>query len=603
MTPRKATLRKVLSATAVMAFFCSMALLLCSTCNNDHHQVVRYLRRSSASFVSAANENMPHRGQWVGGLEEGNREHRNLVTMGVPGEGLLLAVANSDEDAIDEFGYQDTAEDPHWHKRLLPLNAWDLMSIALAAVGLMIAAAGGIGGGGILVPIYILVAQFRPKYAVPLSNVTIFGGAITNTFLNMKKRHPLADRPLVDWDLILVMEPLTIGGALVGSFVQKVLPEIVLTLSMILLLLATADRTLRKGVKAFKKESNLKESGVSGGGGTEGGPKAAVAAAAMMDNADCTLLGNGTKSSTSYGAAESGDAGGGTLSPAVLAPTSGAAVAAVALDVENEGAVMIPGTAPVSPNESCEVMEAETADALQQLLDEERHTSFVKVGIMTAVFVVLLCVNVLKGGGAFESPVGIGCGSFAFWATSVLSFFYLLAVSWRVRAYLVKRWRLKAELGYQYVEGDVEWTPLNTVRYPCICFFAGFFAGMFGVGGGIVKGPLMLEMGVHPMVSSSTSAVMILYTSFTATTSFVVFGLLKADYAVPLFFLGLVATAVGQCGTDYLIRKFKRPSFIILSIGSVVALSAALMGFNGIHDLLNSDTGGGEEGGICTAGV
>lgn len=50
-------------------------------------------------------------------------------------------------------------------------------------------------------------------------------------------------------------------------------------------------------------------------------------------------------------------------------------------------------------------------------------------------------------------------------------------------------------MGFEYVEGDVEWTPLNTIRYPCICFFAGFFAGMFGVGGGIVKGPLMLEMG------------------------------------------------------------------------------------------------------------
>lgn len=33
--------------------------------------------------------------------------------------------------------------------------------------------------------------------------------------------------------------------------------------------------------------------------------------------------------------------------------------------------------------------------------------------------------------------------------------------------------------------------------------------------------------GVHPMVASATSAVMILYTSFTATTSFVVFGLLQ----------------------------------------------------------------------------
>lgn len=29
----------------------------------------------------------------------------------------------------------------------------------------------------------------------------------------------------------------------------------------------------------------------------------------------------------------------------------------------------------------------------------------------------------------------------------------------------------------------------------------------------------------------------------------------QADYAVPLFFLGLVATAVGQYGTDYLIKK------------------------------------------------
>lgn len=90
-------------------------------------------------------------------------------------------------------------------------------------MGLMIAAAGGIGGGGILVPMYMLVLHFSPKHAVPLSNITIFGGAITNSILNMKKRHPIADRPLVDWDLILVMEPLTIGGALVGSFIQKVM--------------------------------------------------------------------------------------------------------------------------------------------------------------------------------------------------------------------------------------------------------------------------------------------------------------------------------------------------------------------------------------------
>lgn len=34
-------------------------------------------------------------------------------------------------------------------------------------------------------------------------------------------------------------------------------------------------------------------------------------------------------------------------------------------------------------------------------------------------------------------------------------------------------------------------------------------AGMFGVGGGIIKAPLMLEMGVLPEVASATSATMI----------------------------------------------------------------------------------------------
>eukprot|EP00752_Nemacystus_decipiens_P012021 g10656.t1 len=520
---------------------------------------------------------------------------RALRTVGVPGEGLLLAVANSDEDAVDEFGHEPPFL-PMSHKDLIPMNRWDIATIVLAACGLMIAAAGGIGGGGILVPIYILVLRFSPKYAVPLSNITIFGGAITNTFLNMKKRHPLADRPLVDWDLILVMEPLTIGGALVGSFIQKVLPEIVLTLSMILLLLATADRTLRKGVKAFKKESNLNRVAAAD-------DDLIKPPAGTTDKANDALLGNTAKASSSYGAAENGSANG-AFAPAVLAPASDAA-AAIKADVETpEEAVMIPATAPASPAELSEKLSiTDKGQALQMLLEEERHTSFAKVGIMTAVFVVLLTVNLLKGGGAFDSPVGIECGSFAFWATSILSFLYLIAVSFRVRQYLVNRWRLKAELGFKYVEGDVEWTPLNTVRYPCICFFAGFFAGMFGVGGGIVKGPLMLEMGVHPMVSASTSAVMILYTSFTATTSFIVFGLLKVDYAVPLFFLGLVATAAGQHGTDYLIAKFKRPSFIILSIGSVVALSAALMGFNGIHDILYPAAGGGEDEGICSAGL
>ena len=124
----------------------------------------------------------------------------------------------------------------------------------------MIAAGGGIGGIGILVPIYILVMGFSPKHTIPLSNITVFGGAMANTFLNTKKRHPLADRPLVNWDLILIMEPLTIAGALIGAFLNKLLPEELLVVLLVALLSFTAYNTLKKAMKMYRIESSsLKE--------------------------------------------------------------------------------------------------------------------------------------------------------------------------------------------------------------------------------------------------------------------------------------------------------------------------------------------------------
>ncbi|CAM9639347.1 unnamed protein product [Phaeothamnion confervicola] len=384
------------------------------------------------------------------------------------------------------------------HKNLTPLNGWDYAGIFFASIGLMIAAAGGIGGGGILVPLYILILRFDPKFAIPLSNITIFGGAITNTVLNVTKRHPDADRPLVDWDLILVMEPLTIGGALVGSFVNKVMPEWILAVSLVALLAATAKRTIEKGLKSYAKESKQ-------------------FAEERSKESELTALHEAQESAAE---AEEGD---------TLLSAEDRAAAAAKLGAGDD------------------------AYELQQMLAEERHAPLFKVGILTGVFVVVLAVNLLKGGGAFPSPFGIRCGSVAFWMATSFIFLWVVYVSWKVRDYLMARHVEKVRLGYRFAPGDVQWDATATIKYPCLCFFAGFFAGLFGVGGGIVKGPLMLEMGVHPLVASASSACMILYTSFTATTSFWVFGLLKMDYAVALFCVGVVATFVGQVGFPALV--------------------------------------------------
>ena len=53
-------------------------------------------------------------------------------------------------------------------------------------------------------------------------------------------------------------------------------------------------------------------------------------------------------------------------------------------------------------------------------------------------------------------------------------------------------------------------------------------------------------------------------------------------------------------------EQFRRPSFIILSIGSVVAISAVLMGYNGVSDILKSRAAEEVESkaaSICEAGM
>jgi uncharacterized membrane protein YfcA len=399
-------------------------------------------------------------------------------------------------------------------------------------VGLLVAASGGIGGGGILVPLYILVYQFKPKRAIALSNFTILGASIMNMVLNFPKRNPNAkiDRPLVDWDLVTIMQPLTIAGTLIGALVGLFLPDSIVMLLLIILLGFTTYTTLLKGISQYKKET-----------------------AQMEGKSDKKVM---------QEVLEEGD------DDALLAEKTG----------------LLDTTADDDEKDTTLLSSSEKDPELLEILERERSTPFVKVAILTTMFVGIIVLNVLKGGKG-ESLIGIECGSTSYWLLSAFIFSWVLVIFLYLRYILIEEWKLKKKLRYRYQEGDIEWNYSNTLYYPAICTLAGVFAGMFGIGGGIVMGPLMLEMGIHPMVVSATSAVMIFYTAFTGTSAFVAFGLLTWDYGWFLFVVGLAATAVGQFGVSYLVEKYKRTSYISLSIGAVVAISTALLT---LESLINS---------------
>lgn len=136
--------------------------------------------------------------------------------------------------------------------------------------------------------------------------------------------------------------------------------------------------------------------------------------------------------------------------------------------------------------------------------------------------------------------------------------------------------------------GEITWSNRTTLLYPLLCSTAGVAAGLFGVGGGIIKGPLMLELGVMPEVAAATSATMILFTSGAASIVYLHFSYVLPDYGLALFATGFLVTLAGQLLTYKMIKVFRRRSIIIFMMVTLVAASACIMAYQAVDTLVDT---------------
>jgi len=187
---------------------------------------------------------------------------------------------------------------------------------------------------------------------------------------------------------------------------------------------------------------------------------------------------------------------------------------------------------------------------------------------LISLFSIVTILDILQGS-------VIDCGANCYMISQAFILLSIVLFSMYVRHSILQR---QNELGGPIIS-EIHWDKSNTVIYPSLSIIAGLVAGMFGIGGGIIKGPLMLQLGVHPQVVSATSACMILFTSSTSTICFLISGYLVYDYAAFCLVLGFLSTLVGQTAMSALLKSSgKRNSYIAFCIGGVVAVSAVAMG-------------------------
>merc|ERR550525_2234034 len=104
-------------------------------------------------------------------------------------------------------------------------DVYDACCTVAILVGSAIAAGGGLGGGGVFVPIYILIISLSTKKAAALSQATILGGSFVNLWANWTQTHPeRKHRPIIDFPTLLVFEPMLLVGSTLGVMLNTIFP-------------------------------------------------------------------------------------------------------------------------------------------------------------------------------------------------------------------------------------------------------------------------------------------------------------------------------------------------------------------------------------------
>jgi len=105
----------------------------------------------------------------------------------------------------------------------------------------------------------------------------------------------------------------------------------------------------------------------------------------------------------------------------------------------------------------------------------------------------------------------------------------------------------------------------------------GIISALIGIGGGLIKVPMMNELGLSPMMACGTGSFMVIFTSLSTTIQFLYLDRLDLLTGILFFILGFTASLIGTG----LSRYIKRPEIIQYLLAFAIAIAAILIIFTG----------------------
>ncbi|KAF8117703.1 hypothetical protein N665_0008s0057 [Sinapis alba] len=400
----------------------------------------------------------------------------------------------------------------------IELTTSTLIAAILSFIAASISSAGGIGGGGLYVPIMTIVAGLDLKTASSFSAFMVTGGSIANVGSNLFVRNPKAGgKTMIDFDLALLLEPCMLLGVSVGVICNLVFPNWLITSLFAVFLAWSTVKTFGNGVYYWRLETE------------------------MVKIRESRRVGE---------------------------------------DDEDED-------------------ESEIESVKLPLLggyERRKRFPWMKLGVLVIIWLSYFAVYLLRGNKYGEGIISIEPCGITYWLLSStqipLTLFFTLWICFSDNV------QGNQCSDHQVSVKDVEdlrsndGGRANKCMFPVMALLAGILGGVFGIGGGMLISPLLLQVGIAPEVTAATCSFMVLFSSTMSAIQYLLLGMEHTGTASLFAIVCFVASLVGLMVVQKVITQYGRASIIVFSVGIVMALSIVLMTSYGALDVWNDFVSG-----------
>ena len=149
---------------------------------------------------------------------------------------------------------------------------------------------------------------------------------------------------------------------------------------------------------------------------------------------------------------------------------------------------------------------------------------------------------------------------------------------------IIKELELKEKLGKLH-DSEKWMTPRNLPLLLSLALVAAFIGQMFGLGGGFIYGPVLITLGVNPIVNSATLLYMIIFSSAASMFMFMIFGKLNIAFTLWIALYAGAGVVLGLFVMKELIKRYKRPSLVAFALAIAIIISNIFSIYSGVKSI------------------